>query len=748
MTLAKLLVQLGLDSGPFDKGTKKAEVSLRSLGKKVLGFAAGLTAAFVGMQLGKKILNLGKGIDSLTDTIRVGTGATGAELKGLTDIALNVFKSIPTSMEAVGTALTQVQRITGATGKDLEDLTRVQLELARVTGTDLTTNIETTSKAFEQWGVSTADQVGKLDELFRASQQTGVPVATLAQQLTQYGPILRQMGFDLDSSVALLGTLGKAGLDAGQVITGMRTAFKNFADSGVTDTNAALKDVFDRIKNAPSDIAAGQLAIDTFGSRAGPALADSIRGGRLEFDTLLEVVKNGSDTILGAAADTNDLAENWQIFKNRLSVAVLPVATKLFNFLNRVGIPALEKLIGFIEKMSPNLRMAALGFGLLLGLIGPAVSVVSALGASIALLLGPIGLLIAAIVLIGVAYKKNFLGFADGVHRFAKWFKGLDFKHGALGDLVDIFQDLAKGNVRGAVKEFQNLIREVGDSIARFLDAHGLTQFATIVSSTFHHLAQMIGAVFALVDDLVHGRWNQIWGDLARIAGIAVALFWDYIRMIPSLVWDAFKAIDWGAIADFITSKDTWNAIFDAGNLLMGALGKGIAAGWDWLWGWFKGLPARLADPFANVWNAFFNIGYSIIAGMSAGISAVWNWLTGWISSIIDQLNRIPDWVRPGSPSKTTTKLGLAISQGIGLGISRGMRDVDRAVGGVNRSLGTLGGAGSTQLGAMPAVAAVGAGAGGGGNRSFVFHVNGAADPETTARVIMRHIRRVEAGAH
>lgn len=487
-TLAKLLVELGLDPQGFEKGLDRATDRLRKTGgafRKVgLGFSAAFTAP--ALLAGKSLLGVATDFDAMQDTIRIGTGATGQELGAMGQMALAVFKSIPTTMDQVGTAMVAVQQITGATGRDLMDLTKTNLELARVTGTDLQGNIASTSKAFQQWGVATGDQVGKLDALFRATQATGVPVATLADQLAQYGPILRGMGFDIDASIALLGTLGKAGLDAGQVVSGMRFAFAKFADEGVTDVKAALQDVFTRIKNAPSDLEASQLALETFGTRAGPALADSIRQGRLGYEDLLDVVKNGGETVLGAAADTNDLAENWQIFKNRLTAAVLPVATKLFALLNQEGIPALsrladrvEGLVAWFDRLSPTAKLvigvfagilAAAGpvlivLGTLVGAIGPAIGVIGAVVGAISL---PLLLIIGLVALLAVAWAKNWFDIRGktqaAVEFIGTWlFKIWDYLAPVrkfVGDFADYLSDVLTHRIEpGNLERFPKVLR-------------------------------------------------------------------------------------------------------------------------------------------------------------------------------------------------------------------------------------------------------------------------------------------------
>jgi phage-related minor tail protein len=188
----------------------------------------------------------------------------------------------------------------------------------------------------------------------------------------------------------------------------------------VTDTNAALTDVFTQIQNAPDDLAAGQIAIDTFGSRAGPALAESIRTGKLSYEDMLATIQDGTGTILGTADATNDWREKLQILKNRISVDLLPVATYLFAQLS-VGLDMIEKLADkfdrlakVFDKLSPNtkkwlglliLALAAIG-PILLG-IGFLLPVITAVGAALGLLSIPLLLIIALIALFALAWFKN-----------------------------------------------------------------------------------------------------------------------------------------------------------------------------------------------------------------------------------------------------------------------------------------------------------------------------------------------------
>lgn len=312
----------------------KADAAAKSL-KGIALASAGI------LGVGVALFKIGSEFDSATDKIRVATGATGAALDGLANDAKAVFSQVPNSLDDVATAVGELSTRTGDSGKALQDLAKAELNLADITGTDLKGNIEATAKVFEQWGIATDQQVPTLDKLFRASQATGVGIDRLAQELTQFGPILQTMGFGLDDSIALLSGLDKAGVDASAVIQGMRVAVANFSSSGVKDMGAALRGLFDQIKNAKDDTEATTIAIQTFGTRAGPALAQNIRDGRLSVEQLEQTISHGSDTIDKATRDTQDFAEKFKILKNNVVIAVEPLGTQLFNALNSL-IPAMR----------------------------------------------------------------------------------------------------------------------------------------------------------------------------------------------------------------------------------------------------------------------------------------------------------------------------------------------------------------------------------------------------------------------
>lgn len=313
---------------------------LGSMGKlATVGVAVGAAVGAAAIGAGVGLFKLGSMFDDAFDKIRVTTGATGDTLAGLEGSFKNVFKSVPTDADSASSAVATLNQKLGLSGQPLEALSKQLINLSHITGTDLNTNMAAAVDVFNSFGISAADQPKKLDELFRASQKTGVGVGDLAETMANAGPNLKQLGLNFEQSAGLVAIFGKAGVDVGAVLPALSKTIVQASKDG-KNAGDVFKETFDRIKNAPSDTEAAGAAIDTFGARAGPKLAGLIREGKLGYEELAKAIADGGDTINGAAADTADFSEKWNIFKNQVLVGLEPLATAVFN---AVG-DAMEKL--------------------------------------------------------------------------------------------------------------------------------------------------------------------------------------------------------------------------------------------------------------------------------------------------------------------------------------------------------------------------------------------------------------------
>lgn len=522
------------------------------LGKGVAA-AAGLAAAG-GIALVAAGLKIGATFDSAFDTIRVGTGATGTVLEGLKDDFRGVFTTIPTDAGLASQAVSDLNTRLGLSGPPLQTLSGQFLELSRITKTDLGANIESVTRLFGDWGVATEDQSGRLDMLFRAAQSTGVPVDHLSRLLVQYGAPLRQLGFGLETSTALLGKFEKEGVNTELVMGSLRIALGKMARSG-EDAETTFQRVVGEIENAGSASEANALALELFGARAGPDMAAAIREGRFELGDLFETVSGGSETIMKAASDTADWREGWTLFKNQLLTAVEPAASQLFNtlgeFMKTHG-PAIATWLGVAIPQA--IAVASTAFGM-------------------------ISTFVQTVVI------PAFSAVRGAIDAVVKFFSQSSASFTATGQkLSSDFAGIWEG-IKGVLASASAFVQAVLSVLAAFWERHGatITAFAQAawgaIVTIIRGALQVIKGVFDFFGALFRGDWRGMWDaivgivrGLGSVLGGAVRLAFEAVKVIFSTV-----------------GVDLVNLAIRIGGDLVRGLWNGIAALGGWLWGKITG---------------------------------------------------------------------------------------------------------------------------------------------------------------
>lgn len=307
---------------------------------------AGIGLAIAG---GFAALQLGETFDAAFDTIRLGTGKTGEALKGLQADFKGVLKDVPTDAATASTAIADLNTRLGLTGDVLQERAKQFINLSRITGTDLKGNIADMTRVFGDWSVASDQQSGTLDMIFRASQTSGIGINALSQKVVQFGAPLRQMGFGLDESIALMSKWEKEGVNSELVLGSFRIAMGNFARDNIP-MRQGLDETIARITAMGPGAASTSLAMEVFGARAGPDMAAAILEGRFAIDDYLTAIGDGSDTINGAAADTDDWREKLTVFKNQALVGLEPVLSGIFNGVGAIADVFATRLVPWMQE--------------------------------------------------------------------------------------------------------------------------------------------------------------------------------------------------------------------------------------------------------------------------------------------------------------------------------------------------------------------------------------------------------------
>ena len=357
--IADLYAAVKADMSQFDsdlaKGLDRAgQRSAQTFGQR---FRKQLTASNIGAGIGAALggigvaaLKLGDDYDKAMDTIRIGTGATGDALKGLEDDFKAVASRVPDDIGTVSQVIADLNTRTGQTGEGLQSLAEQILDLSRITGGDAAANVASLTRLFGDWSISSEEQAAALDKVFRASQNTGIGVDQLAQQMVQFGAPLRNIGYEFEDGLALLSKWEKEGVNTTLALGGLKIALGEFAKEG-KDAKTGLADLVDQIVNADTAAQAMAIGVGKFGSRAGPDMVAAIREGRFAFDDLTDIIANGSETISSATEDTEGLGEAWRQFKNIVATTVGPITKDLGGIANEMGnmvylLPAIGGVLG------------------------------------------------------------------------------------------------------------------------------------------------------------------------------------------------------------------------------------------------------------------------------------------------------------------------------------------------------------------------------------------------------------------
>ena len=293
------------------------------------------------------------------ETIRADTGATGEDLERLVDSAKRVAGQVVVPFEDVASVLSEVHVRTKLEGEALEALTKQVLLLSEATGTDGTANVETYVKLLTSWKVATEDQAGALDLLFRAQQATGNSVTDIAANATAARIVLQQLGFTFEETIALSARLGSA---FPQVVAAMKIGIANLSkDPDIKNIPEAFDRIIERIEGAGSAAKANRIAIEAFGSRAGPTLAAQIREGRLSIEDFTLELASGSDTAASAVDDTRTLGDQFLMLKSRVVGAIGPMgetAAVIATIASGIGpfVVGISKAAGGVSSFGQQVR--------------------------------------------------------------------------------------------------------------------------------------------------------------------------------------------------------------------------------------------------------------------------------------------------------------------------------------------------------------------------------------------------------
>lgn len=269
-------------------------------------------------------------LDAAADSLTLKTGATGDALNAMTESVKAIYNSsagLNQSMEDIAGVMASVEKITGATGPVLEGITAQFGYLTQAEG-ESAGSAEQFARAMQGWGVPAEEMAAELDKQYAAFQKTGIGANELNTVLVQFGGQLRSMGLSLGEAEGLLSGMYGAGINAEKAMAGLSTAAGKFAKDGV-DMETGLRSAISAMQNAGSASEAASIGVATFGARAGVAIAEGVRAGKISLDDLSATLGDTTGALQNAVNATMDFPEQWQLLSREVMTALEPLGTAI-----------------------------------------------------------------------------------------------------------------------------------------------------------------------------------------------------------------------------------------------------------------------------------------------------------------------------------------------------------------------------------------------------------------------------------
>lgn len=635
------LQALGMKVGEFGEKTE-------ALGKKFLPVTAGVTA------VGTAATAAWSELDDAYDGIAAGTGATGDALKELQANFDNVYGSFPADSADVSTAIADINTRFGLSGQALEEASTKFLQYAKVNNVDVSGSIENVAKAMYDAGIPTEELGTVLDKLTVASQASGLPVDQLSAALSKNGVNMRELGYSTDETIAILTTFEKQGVDTSTVLTGMKGAVKNCAKEG-KDAKVEMANLFEAIQNGSATAADAQ---ELFGSKAGTAIYNYAKEGKLNINDMMEVIGNSAGGLEATFNEMLDPADQMQIAMNNLKIAGADLGAAIQSVLA----PMLEKLAEICKKVAEwfkglddSQKETIVKIGLLAAAIGPALIAIGKMSTGLSQMIKYFG----NVQTMGGKVISSFKALTGASSLGVGALAGIAAAVAAVGGA---FVTLWQTN-----EEFRTKMTEIWDSIVGKVKdfCQGIVDRINSLGFNFKDITEVVKAVWQEFCDFLapifEGVWKQveiiITAALDIIMGVVdtfIALFqgdWDGFWKGIQEVWDAcwnyvndtvknvldtilglvseflsWFGVEWTPNFEEINQKwqEIWGSIGNFIDEVIKAIQELIAGFIDLFNGDWDGFCSHVGEAWNILWEGIKQFGSDIWNGIKDIFSGVW----------------------------------------------------------------------------------------------------------------------------
>jgi len=526
--VASLFATLRLDNSQFRNEMSRSQSGLRDLGTtmqsvggQVAGIGAQMTAfsAPAALAAGAAVRSF-MSFDATLTEISARTGTVGADLEMIGDTAKQMGADTVFSSQQVLDAFLDLTTSGASVAEAMETLDEVT-DLAAAGNIELGQSADLVTDVMAMFQMELEDSRDVVDALVSAAGSSSANVDQLGDALTNVGPIAAQMGLDVEDTAAILALFAENGVKGSAAGTQLKSMLLNMtrnaegvpnmwkslnielydAEGNMRDVNTIFEEMNTVMADMPTEEqnAALQKLFGSYGIIGGQILTTSAG-----FEGMAETMRGQASAATVAEQQMASLSNRFASLMGSvetLGITLVDLVDEHLANLVQRGISAVNTMTAFADA-NPQLTTTLIAVGAALTLLGPALVslggammlagvAVGGLTTAFTVLMGPVGLAMAAGVALTTAYVTNF---------------------GGMRDFVD-------GQVRPVLMGFFNLLGGVWERVRPALDS--LAGWFTVgaLPGIVGYLAGAVKQELQFFGNLVSGLWSLVQPGLTALAG-------------------------------------------------------------------------------------------------------------------------------------------------------------------------------------------------------------------------------------
>ncbi|WP_105256861.1 phage tail tape measure protein [Streptococcus suis] len=611
------------------------------------------------VDFGKQSLDAFLEIDEGMDVIVTKTGATGAALDEMTDMAKQLATEIPTDFNTAGAAVGLLNTQFDLTGDALKSASTQLIQFSEINGSDVSSSAISAKQAIEAYGLQASDLARVLDTVTYTSQETGVGVQELMDKAVAGAPQIKSLGLSFDDGVTLMGRFEKAGVDSSAALSSLSKAAVAYAKDGLT-LKDGLAGTVEQIKHSTSETEALSLASEVFGSKAAPRMVDAIKRGALTFEDLAGTAEKAAGIVTQTYEGTLDPIDQFTTAQNSAKLAMGEIGDAIASTLAPV-LQVLAELLqqvatwfsGLSEPIKQFLVIVGLlvaGFGLLLPVFLALQAAAMAMGTTIVglltaaapivgMVLGVIAVIALLVVGIQQLWQHN-EGFRMAVIEI--WTAISSFISTVIQEVSSFIMSIW-GTLTTWWSENQQLILDAANTVWNAISSiitTVMTILGPLIQASWENIKLIITTVWDMIKIVVETAINVVLGIIKAVMQVITgdwAGAWETIKQVLSTVWEGITSlisIALNFIAQFITTA--WTGIKNTISNVLSAISSVISSIWSAIQSTISSVLSAIGSTVSTIWNGISSTVSNVLTGISNTVSSVWNGVKNTISSAIN----------------------------------------------------------------------------------------------------------------